>query len=329
MRAPGIIQCFFVMECILEHVSAALGVPLISIQETNFITDGKVTVKGLTIRDCTLPVVWSTMKEKSGYATRYAAATAFNAENLWRKRGVACAPVRYTIGWKYSRAGVRLGVRVTDGTITVVHNGVDMGQGIHTKVAQTVAFRLGVDVSSVRVLATGTDKVVNGGFTGGSFGSETVCQAVLNACDNFNTRIAPYRKRAGSATVAAAGVAADAIACESVMEGLSSEAVAIKGKGQGDIVDESLFRGDAEKKEKDASDEPMATLLTTSSTAATLPATATVSEFGNPAPSPSDPAASVFVAEGSQANGDEEEEEDWVQMIQSLPPEISLNVEGW
>ena len=46
MRAPGIVQCCFAMECVIERIAAELGLPLIAVQELNFIKDGKKTLKG-------------------------------------------------------------------------------------------------------------------------------------------------------------------------------------------------------------------------------------------------------------------------------------------
>lgn len=82
------------MECVLQRIAEELNRPLIDIQEANFIADGHITIKGHTIKDCTLPVVWGALKTKARYDERFAAAQAFNAANLWRKRGVACSPVK-------------------------------------------------------------------------------------------------------------------------------------------------------------------------------------------------------------------------------------------
>ena len=49
----------------------------------------------------------------------------------------------------------------------------------------------------VQCKATGTDKVVNGGVTGGSGTSEVICQAAINACAVINSRLAPYRLQQG------------------------------------------------------------------------------------------------------------------------------------
>jgi xanthine dehydrogenase large subunit len=72
--------------------------------------------------------------------------------------------VKYGIGFAYYNAGCQIGIYRSDGTITVSHNGVEIGQGINTKVAQTIAYELGVDLSLIKVSATSTARVANGGY---------------------------------------------------------------------------------------------------------------------------------------------------------------------
>ena len=86
--------------------------------------------------------------------------------------------------------------------MTVTHSGAELGQGINTKVAQTVASSLGIDLSLIRIAASSTANVTNGGLTGGSGTSEVVCQAAINACSTLNNRLAPFKSQAAAAAAA-------------------------------------------------------------------------------------------------------------------------------
>lgn len=47
----------------------------------------------------------------------------------------------------------------TDGTVLLTHGGVEMGQGLHTKIAQIAASCFNIPLNSVFISETSTDKV--------------------------------------------------------------------------------------------------------------------------------------------------------------------------
>ena len=51
----------------------------------------------------------------------------------------ALTPVKYGIGWDGANYGVLVNVNSGDGTVMISHSGIEMGQGIDTKVAQCAA----------------------------------------------------------------------------------------------------------------------------------------------------------------------------------------------
>jgi xanthine dehydrogenase/oxidase len=84
-----------------------------------------------------------------------------------------------------------------DGSVSVAHNGIEMGQGINTKVAQCVAFELGIDVSMVKVKPVTNLTNPNGAITGGSAGSEANCVAAIKACEILKERLSATREKLG------------------------------------------------------------------------------------------------------------------------------------
>ena len=188
-RAPGVVQSAIATSVVVERVARELGLDIEEVQHKNLLQNGDKTIIGQPIQNSTLEQCWQTLLERSHFRTRQQDVVEFNGNNLWRKRGIAIEPVKYGIEWGGYDAGVQLGVYRADGTVAVTHSGVEIGQGINTKVAQTVATVLGLPLNMVRVLGTSTDKLANGGTTGGSATSETCCQAAVLACEKLLGRL--------------------------------------------------------------------------------------------------------------------------------------------
>ena len=87
---------------------------------------------------CGLQACWDGVISQAGYAERQKACDEFNNANRWRKRGLAVIPTKFGISFTtkfLNQAGALVHI-YTDGTVLVTHGGVEMGQGLHTKVAQ-------------------------------------------------------------------------------------------------------------------------------------------------------------------------------------------------
>ena len=107
------------------------------------------------------------------------------------KRGIALTPVKFGISFNathYNQAGALVHV-YTDGTVLLNHGGTEMGQGLHTKVAQVVATELGVPLSAMRVTATDTRKVPNTSATAASSGSDLNGKAAQAAARTIRERL--------------------------------------------------------------------------------------------------------------------------------------------
>lgn len=85
-----------------------------------------------------------------------------------------------------------------DGTISVTHAGIEMGQGINTKVHQVVASKLGVDMNIIKIKSAMNIVSPNATVTGGSFGSELNCAAAIQACEILNGRLSETKKKLGA-----------------------------------------------------------------------------------------------------------------------------------
>ena len=74
-----------------------------------------------------------------------------NQRNLWKKRGLSMIPALYHHNYWGTQYHIHLSVYRGDGTVAVSHGGIEMGQGINTKVAQVNSINIS---SNFRAFAT-------------------------------------------------------------------------------------------------------------------------------------------------------------------------------
>ncbi|KAL1832088.1 hypothetical protein ACET3Z_001739 [Daucus carota] len=163
------------------------------IREINFISEGSVLHFGQKIEHCTLERLWNELKTSSAYSSARENVEQFNLQNRWKKRGIAMVPTKFGISFttKFMNQAGALVQIYTDGTVLVTHGGVEMGQGLHTKVAQIAASCFNIPLSSVFISETSTDKVPNASPTAASASSDMYGAAVLDACEQLKARMQP------------------------------------------------------------------------------------------------------------------------------------------
>lgn len=90
-----------------------------------------------------------------------------------------------------------------DGSVVVEVGGIELGQGLWTKVKQMTAFALssiqcdGTEdlLEKVRVIQADTLSLIQGGFTAGSTTSESSCEAVRLCCNMLVERLTPIKDK--------------------------------------------------------------------------------------------------------------------------------------
>ena len=116
-------------------------------------------------------------------------------KNKWIKRGMSLVPCKYYINLNALSLPfpVLISIYENDGSVALTHGGIEMGQGINTKVAQVVASTLGLaSANEVSVKPGDAFTSANAMITGGSMASELVCQVyhkryismLLDKCNN-------------------------------------------------------------------------------------------------------------------------------------------------
>uniref|UniRef100_A0A7R9YWD4 xanthine dehydrogenase n=1 Tax=Chlamydomonas euryale TaxID=1486919 RepID=A0A7R9YWD4_9CHLO len=201
-RGFGGPQGLIFAEMWMERVARTVGRPVHELKALQLQGDGWVTVAGQTMEECRIKTCWDAVYAKSDFDARFASIGAWNKEHRWRKRGLAIVPTKFGISFTalfMNQAGALVHVYL-DGTVLVTHGGVEMGQGLHTKMCQVVAQALKVPLASVFISETSTNTVPNASPTAASASSDMYGAALLHACEQLNARLAPFRQAQPSAT---------------------------------------------------------------------------------------------------------------------------------
>ncbi|KAK8962999.1 Xanthine dehydrogenase [Platanthera guangdongensis] len=192
-RGFGGPQGMIIAENWIQHVAMELQRSPEEIRELNFHPEGHVLHFGQEVHNCTLKLVWDELKESCKFPEVREAVNQFNLHSRWRKRGIALIPTKFGISFTtkfMNQAGALVQV-YTDGNVLVAHGGVEMGQGLHTKVAQVAASSFNIPLSAVFISETSTDKVPNASPTAASASSDMYGAAVLDACEQIKARMKP------------------------------------------------------------------------------------------------------------------------------------------
>jgi xanthine dehydrogenase large subunit len=191
-RGFGGPQGMLVIEEILDQAARRLNLPPEIVRERNLYRDGDTTHYGQTVKDAKrIELIWRLLKESSEFNRRRQNVNLWNARHPHRKRGLAITPVKFGISFTatFFNQGGALVLIYRDGSVQVNHGGAEMGQGLHTKIQQIAAESLGLDLDSVRVMSTRTDKIPNTSATAASAGTDLNGAAVADACSELRSRL--------------------------------------------------------------------------------------------------------------------------------------------
>jgi xanthine dehydrogenase large subunit len=193
-RGFGGPQGMAAMETIIDRISRILHQDAAEIRLKNFYGNesNNTTHYGQVVENNRLQRMFDELVLSSEYVSRRRAVNEYNAANEFAKKGIALTPVKFGISFTttfLNQAGALVHI-YNDGTVLVNHGGVEMGQGLHTKIQQIAAAELGVSIDRVRVNATNTSKVPNTSATAASSGTDMNGGAVKNAIETLKGRIA-------------------------------------------------------------------------------------------------------------------------------------------
>lgn len=183
------------VESIIEDIAKYLKIDALLVRQRNCysLKPRNITPYGQEIDDQVLVQLFKTLEQKSDYYRRRQEVSVFNQDKKQRKlRGLSVTAVKFGIAFtaRHLNQASALVHLYLDGSVQVSTGATEMGQGVNTKIKQTVATCLGLSMHSISVMATSTEKNANTSPTAASSGADLNCSAVWKACDQIRRRLA-------------------------------------------------------------------------------------------------------------------------------------------
>ncbi|KAJ1963652.1 hypothetical protein GGI12_001932 [Dipsacomyces acuminosporus] len=195
-RAFGACQIEFVCESMMSEVAERLGIPTNTFRQMNMYREGWLNPSKYPIHDWTVPAMFESLHGSAEYEARRKEIEEFNKRSQFKKRGIAILPTKHGITYgisNFNEAAALVHIQL-DGSVLVHHMGVELGQGLHTKMAMIAADALSIPLESVYIRGSATDVVANPTPTGASICTDINGGAVFKACEALAARLKPYRK---------------------------------------------------------------------------------------------------------------------------------------
>ncbi len=194
-RGFGGPQGMMVIETIMGEIARYLKVDALQVRRRNlYATAGQTTHYGMPVEDNILHDLLSKLEHSAQYQRRRETINAWNSQHNHFKRGISITPVKFGISFTatlFNQAGALVHV-YTDGSVQINHGGTEMGQGLHTKVAQIVAHELGISLALVRATASDTSKIPNASATAASAGTDLNGRAAQFAAASVKGKLAAF-----------------------------------------------------------------------------------------------------------------------------------------
>ncbi|NP_001274196.1 aldehyde oxidase 1 [Equus caballus] len=193
LRGFGFPQSGLITENCITEVAAKCGLSPEKVRMMNMYKEIDQTPYKQEIDATNLTQCWKECMATSSYSLRKVAVEKFNSENYWKKKGLAMVPLKFPVG-VLSTAAAQAAALVhiyLDGSVLVTHGGIEMGQGVHTKMIQVASRELRMPMSNVHLRGTSTETVPNANVSGGSVVADLNGLAVKDACQTLLKRLEP------------------------------------------------------------------------------------------------------------------------------------------
>lgn len=191
-RGFGAPQGIFVIENAICKIAHFLKKEIYDIQKINMYKEGHSSPYGQKITDAPGSTFLNNCMHSANYLKLKEQVDNFNKCNKFKKRGLASIPIKFGISFTtaFLNQGSALIWIYNDGSISVSHGGVEMGQSINKKIAIIVSKTLGVSLNKIRIESANTKRIGNASPTAASTGTDINGNAVRLAAQKLRNRLA-------------------------------------------------------------------------------------------------------------------------------------------
>jgi xanthine dehydrogenase large subunit len=190
-RGFGAPQAILTTELALEQVAYKLGMDRLQIRQDNVYVKGQKAHYGMEVYDALGKDCYESLKEVSSYELLKERVNQFNENNRYTKQGIGIISGKFGISFTagFLNQGSSLVWIYSDGSISISHGGIEMGQQLYTKINSVACRILGVSEENIRIESTNTKRIGNSSPTAASSGSDLNGNATRIACEELKARL--------------------------------------------------------------------------------------------------------------------------------------------
>ena len=218
-RGFGKPQAAAITECFMDHVATAAGEDPNLFRARHLYKKNDRNLTGQVIGDDILRVAWDGVFDgqvqkgdlpspvisdtsplpRGGYAELRQHCDEFNShpQHRWIKRGVAVIPSKGNMGFidcpDVNRASCVVNVHA-DGSVSISHSGVEMGQGLATRMRTVASKSLQIPAELIKIEETTTEMTPNSPPTT-MVSTDMAGQAIQKACADIMSGLGPLAER--------------------------------------------------------------------------------------------------------------------------------------
>ncbi len=190
-RGFGAPQSIMTTELALERVAYSLNMDLLEIRKRNVYKVGQTTQYEMVVNEALGLEMLEELEDISDYHKLKKDVAEFNKTHKFSKKGIGIVTGKFGISFTatFLNQGSALIWIYSDGSISLSHGGIEMGQQIYTKIASIVCQCLGITMDNVRSESTNTKRVANSSPTAASSGTDLNGNAAKQACEKLKARL--------------------------------------------------------------------------------------------------------------------------------------------